>query len=137
MNVLIDSDVILDVLYKREKFYEDSASVMKYCEIKKITGYVSALTVSNIVYIMHRQLDSEKIKEITDRLRLILIVADFRGDDFRKAFTPDFADFGDALQDACAVRVKADYIVTRKVKNYASGSVRAVTPKELLKLIKI
>ena len=39
MKVLIDTNVILDVLCKRPKFYEDSAKVFKLCEVKKIEDF--------------------------------------------------------------------------------------------------
>ena len=47
MKVLIDTNVILDVLCGRTDFLEDSSKVWKYCEINKIEGYISALSVPN------------------------------------------------------------------------------------------
>lgn len=64
MRVLIDTNVVLDVLCKREGFYEKSARVIKYCEVNKIMGVISALTVPNIVYIMRKELDRQKIKDV-------------------------------------------------------------------------
>ena len=71
MKVLIDTNIILDVLCKRQEFYEDSAKVFKLCEVKKIAGVISALSIPNIVYIMRKELDAEKIREILDSLSLI------------------------------------------------------------------
>ena len=68
MKILIDTNVILDVLCNRAEFVEDSLRVFKYCEIKRITGCVSALSIPNIVYIMRKELNSEKIKEILSTL---------------------------------------------------------------------
>ena len=48
-----------------------------------------------------------------------------------------FTDFEDNLQDCCAQQVKADYIVTANIKDYAGHSViPAITPSELLTLLK-
>lgn len=44
MKVLIDTNVILDVLCKREGFFEDADKIFKLCEVKKIEGYISALS---------------------------------------------------------------------------------------------
>ena len=68
MKVLIDTNVILDVLCNRKDFVENSAKILKLCEVKKITGYVSALSIPNIVYIMRKELDEEKIREVIEKL---------------------------------------------------------------------
>ena len=64
MKILIDTNVILDVLCNRPEFISDSLKVFKYCEANQITGFISALSIPNIVYIMRKELDNEKIKEI-------------------------------------------------------------------------
>ena len=55
MKILIDTNVILDVLCNRAEFAEDSLRVFKYCEVKRITGCISALSIPNIVYIMRKE----------------------------------------------------------------------------------
>ncbi len=136
MKVLIDTNIILDVLCKREGLYNNSASVMRYCEINRITGVISALTVPNIVYIMQKELDAQKTKETVEKLALIFTVADLKGIDITRALSMNFKDFEDALQSACALRVKADYIVTRNIKDFANSRVEAITPEELLEIIR-
>ena len=59
MKVLIDTNSILDVLCSRREFLEDSVKIFKLCEIKKIDGCISALSIPNIVYIMRRELEAE------------------------------------------------------------------------------
>ena len=76
MKVLIDTNVILDVLCKREGFFEDADKIFKLCEVKKIEGYISALSISNLVYIMRKELDAEKIKEVLQQLSLIFKITD-------------------------------------------------------------
>ena len=56
MKVLIDTNIILDVLCKRPDFYEDSAKVFKLCEVKRISGVISALSIPNIMYILKRMI---------------------------------------------------------------------------------
>ena len=135
MRVLIDTNVILDVLCKRQDFFEDSAKVMKLCEVGKLKGVISALTVPNIVYIMRKELDAGKTREVVEKLQLIFAVADLRADDIKKALSLDFGDFEDALQSACAARIKADYIVTRNVRDFQGSKIAAIKPSELLERI--
>ena len=67
MKVLIDTNIILDVLCNRKDFASDSAMVFKLCEVEKIKGYISALSIPNIVYIMRKELDTAKVKKFLKR----------------------------------------------------------------------
>ena len=132
MKVLIDTNFILDVLCKRPAFYEDSAKIFKLCEVKKISGVISALSIPNIMYILRKELDADKTREILDSLMLIFSVADLKADDLKKAADMRFKDYEDAIQSACATRIKANYIVTRNIKDFSESKVTAIKPAELL-----
>lgn len=132
MVLLIDANVILDVLLNRPDFVKDSSLIWKLCETGRAKGYVSALTFANLVYIMRRQLDPEKIEDVFQRLSLIFEFADFSTTDLSRATALNWKDFEDAVQSVTAERVHADYIVTRNVRDFAQSKVIAFTPSELL-----
>ena len=67
MKILIDTNVILDVLCNRSEFVESSSKVWKYCETRQAEGYISALTVPNIVYILRRNLQRKKHRKLYRR----------------------------------------------------------------------
>ncbi len=46
----------------------------------------------------------------------------------------DFTDFEDCLQMECAKSYGADYIVTRNVADYSVSEVKAIEPRDYLKL---
>ncbi len=135
MKVLIDTNIILDVLCKRPDFYKDSAKVFKLCEVKRISGVISALSIPNIMYILRKELDPEKTKEILDDLSLIFSIADLKADDLKKAADMQFKDYEDAVQSACAARIKANYIITRNIGDFTMSKVAAIKPIELLERI--
>ena len=131
MKILIDTNVILDVLCGRPEFVDDSLKVFKYCEANQLTGCISALSIPNIVYIMRKELDNEKIKDILNTFTLLFTIVDLRESDLIKGADLDFSDYEDALQSICASRVKANYIVTRNIKDFKNSSVPAIKPSEL------
>lgn len=135
MKVLVDTNIILDVLCNRKEFVENSAKVFKLCEVKKITGYVSALSIPNIVYIMRKESNTEKVKEIIEKLSLIFEIIDLKADDLKRATTLAFTDYEDAVQSAQADRIKANYIVTRNVKDYDKSKIKAIKPSELIERV--
>ena len=132
MVLLIDANIILDVLLNRPEFVKDSALIWKLCETERAKGYVSALTFANLVYIMRKQLDPEKIKEVYQKLSLIFEFADFSVSDLTHATELNWKDFEDAVQSVTAERIHADYIITRNVRDFSKSRVVAFTPSELL-----
>ena len=135
MKILIDTNVILDVLCNRKEFVNDSEIIFKLCEVKKLTGYISALSIPNIVYIMRKELDAQKIEEIIEKLTLVFKIVELKGEDLKKATTLNFNDYEDAVQSQQAIRIKADYIVTRNIKDYKNSKVMEIKPAELLEHI--
>ena len=132
MVLLIDTNIVLDVLLNRSEFVKDSSMVWKLCETDKATGYVSALTFANLVYIMRKQLTPDKIEEVYQKLSLIFRFADLSVSDLAHAAELNWKDFEDAVQSVTAERIHADYIITRNVRDFAQSKVVAFTPSELL-----
>ena len=132
MRVLIDTNVILDVLYDREPFAADAVKVFKFCELKQIDGYISALSIQNIVYVMRKELDRKKIKQMQKTITNLFRICELKESDLIKAAGADIDDYEDAVQCMCAARIKADFIVTRNVKDYKNSKIPAVKPAELL-----
>lgn len=134
MRVLIDANVLLDVMERREPHYEASSLVWKLCEVGHVDGCFSALTFANLVYILRKQLTPEEVREVWKKLRLIFSVADLTEADLETAAAAGWNDFEDAVQSAVAGSVGADFIITRNKKDYAESRTKAVTPAEFLTL---
>ena len=132
MRVLIDANVLLDVLCKREPFFDDSALVWKLCETERIEGYVSVLTYANLVYILRKSLRPVDVDDVLDRLKLVFHFADFTVADLTEAAFVMWDDFEDAVQSAAATRIGAEFIITRDEDDYAQSAVPALSPSAFL-----
>lgn len=132
MKLLIDANVLLDVLWNREPYVQDSSVIWKLCETERAKGYVTTLTFANLVYIMRKKLDSKNMEEILRSLSLIFEFADFCVSDLFHAAERNWNDFEDAVQSVIAERVHADYIITRNVRDFTKSKVPAFTPSELI-----
>lgn len=135
MKLLIDTNIILDVLCRRKELYESSAMVFKLCELGQEEGVISALSFPNLVYIMRKELDADRIRDILEILSIIFCIADLKAEDLKKAAAMNFRDYEDALQSVCAERVKADYIITRNKRDFTESKVEAILPEEYLQMI--
>ena len=132
MRCLIDANVLLDVLANREPFVEDSSKIWKLCETQQLDGYISALTFADLVYVLRKELDPQKIENVLNSLKLIFTFTELNEKDLSDAAALKWNDYDDAIQSVTASRIKADCIITRNVKDFKSSSVTAFTPSEIL-----
>ena len=136
MRILIDTNVILDALTGRQPHFDDSDKIIKLCADKEVQGYLAAHSISNIFYILRKDLSIEDRRTVLLNLCEILEV---EGVDSRKVKSAlnrgDFKDLEDCIQDECAAAIKADYIVTRNKKDFENSTVPAILPQEFLDMI--
>ena len=136
MVILVDANILIDVLAKREPFHISSSRIWKYCETNLVTGHVSALTFANLVYVLSRELTARQTEETLHTLSLIFSVEDLKLSDLEHAAALHWSDFEDAIQYVTAGRVKADYIVSRNPKDYENQTIPVKSPEEVCALIK-
>ena len=132
MRLLIDANILLDVLQKREPHYRDSVLIWKLCETEQAEGCVSALSIANLVYVMRKELTPDGIEEVLAKLSLIFSIIDLTPVDINKASEMRWTDFEDALQAVTADRIHADAIITRNIRDFKKSRVIAFTPAEYL-----
>lgn len=136
MLILIDTNVLLDVIARREPYIIFSEKVIDLCRQEIINGAIAGHSVLNAMYVLRKNFTLEERKEIFLSLCEFLYVesVDF-GKIIQALKDDDFSDFEDCLQMQCALSLRADYIVTRNVKDFAASEIPAVTPEEFLKIL--
>ena len=128
IKVLLDTNVILDIALKRPQFYEDAAAVFQKMFENKITGYISASSVTDIFYILKRA----KIDAFTHLKQLLKIIdiLNVDKDIILFALYSGWFDFEDAVQAQIAVENEMDIIITRNTKDYQkTQTVKVFTPR--------
>lgn len=136
MLVLFDTNIILDVLEKRQPFFTASKSVLECCISNKVNGYIALHSISNIFYILRKRYSATDRKLLLLHILDLLQIADAGHESVRAALQrDDFSDFEDCLQDECAKQIHADYIVTRNINDFSTSKIPAIVPEDLLKII--
>jgi predicted nucleic acid-binding protein len=134
--ILIDTDVILDFFFDREPFSPDATKILSHCELKKITGFVTPVIISNTYYLLKRTARHEKVIEKLSQLMKILDVLQMDKNTIIEALNSNFKDFEDALQNSAAVKSGfINAIITSNVKDFAKSDVAVFTPENYLKSI--
>ncbi len=133
--VLIDLNLVLDVLQKREPFYLASARVLACAETGLIEGLVAAHTVTTLFYLIAKDQSVDQARVILTNLLQFLSIAKVDQIIIEQALNLPYQDFEDAVQMMAAVQAEAQYLVTRNIKDYKAGPLPALQPAELLALV--
>lgn len=136
MLVLIDTNIVLDILEKREPFYGPSNEVLSLCASKKINGCIALHSISNIFYILRKHYSSENRRQLLLGILNFLQIANANHEHVRHALERnDFSDFEDCLQDECAAQNNANYIITRNTEDFSNSTIPAITPSDFLAML--
>ena len=135
LKALIDLNVILDVLQRREPFYDMSARVLAAAETRLVEGWVAAHSLTTLFYLLARYQSAERARvALTDLLTFLSVAAADHGV-IEQALNLPYPDFEDAVQMMAAVRSGVQYLVTRNVRDYGLGPLPVLQPAELLALV--
>lgn len=73
MRILIDTNIVLDVMLKREPFYRMSLEILSLVKRDDVEEYISASTVTDIYYLAYRQLrDKGIVKNLMKELLTVV-----------------------------------------------------------------
>ena len=133
MKILIDTCIIMDALQDRKPFSEDAQNIFLAVANQKIQGLLSAKSVTDIYYLLHRHTHSnEESRKILNKLFVLFGILDTTAEDCRKAVFSEMNDYEDAVMAESAWRCDMDGIVTRNLKDYEKATVPVFSPKQLL-----
>ncbi|NEO46106.1 MAG: PIN domain-containing protein [Moorea sp. SIO4A3] len=130
--VLFDSDVLLDVLAQRQPFVVASAQALNTVTQEDVEGYVSGHAITNIFYILRRQVGSDVARRLLSTLLQRIEVASITDQVIRAALQSSMTDFEDAVTSEAALALGLDLIVTRNISDFVSSSVPVMLPEEFL-----
>lgn len=134
--LFIDTDIILDLLTRREPFYPHSAALFSLIDSGKLHGFVSSLAFSNLFYILKKYNTRKQAVYILKKLKTLVTVLSVDDKIIDSALASDFNDFEDAVQYYTAKMNKIDYIITRNVKDYKKSEIPALPADQLLNILK-
>lgn len=130
--VLFDSDVLIDVLAQRQPFVTASAQALNRVTQPEVQGFVSGHAVTNIFYIVRRQVGGDTARELLSRLLQNLQVASVTDEVIRAALQSSITDFEDAVTSEAANAAGVEVIVSRNTPDFAASVIPAVLPEEFL-----
>ena len=136
MLILIDTNVLIDFIAKRELFYVFSEKIIDFCRQEIIDGAIAGHSVLNAMYILRKNFSLSELKAIFLNLCEFLYIEPVDFEKILSALKDDnFSDFEDCVQMQCALNFRADYIVTRDIKDFRGSEIPAVTPEDFCRIL--
>ena len=131
--LLIDTNIVIDVLSKRDGFYEDAAVLFSLGDRNQLQLTISSLTLANTNYILTRLTSAKEAREILRKFKVLVEVLSLDDKITELALSDErFTDFEDGLQYYSALENQIDVIITRNKKDFKNSKLPVLTPKEYL-----
>ena len=131
--IFIDTDIILDLLCKREPFYPYAAEVFTMGDKGILKLVTTPLVFANVFYILRKLLGIEKAKELLRKLRIMIGIVEMNDRIVDLALNSQFSDFEDGIQYFTAREHGIQHLLTRNIKDYKRADLLVQTPEEYLK----
>jgi predicted nucleic acid-binding protein len=133
-DLFIDTDVIIDFLIDRKPFSREAAIIFTLIEQKKLKGFSSSLTFSNLYYVLRKIESHNKVISKLDSLSKMVGILKVEEQTIKNALSSGFPDFEDSIQYFSAVdSKKIDVIITRNIRDFKKSEIPVMTPGDFLK----
>ena len=132
MKIFVDTNIILDVLLKREGYVE-AAKVLLVGSQDDGALCISVLSMANVAYILRKKLQGDELYVELGKLSKFVITVGLSAEDYEQALQLKAKDFEDALQYFCAISNECTAIVTRNKKDFKYNTIKVLSPEEFLR----
>ncbi|SCD21729.1 pilt protein domain-containing protein [Proteiniphilum saccharofermentans] len=131
-NLLIDTNIVVDLLSRRENFYQEAQELFTLADENDVKLFISALTFANTHYLLLRHLSENEARKVMIKFKLLVKILPLEDKILELALASDFRDFEDAIQYHTALENKLNIIITRNKKNFKTSRIPVLTAKEFL-----
>lgn len=133
MKIFVDSDIILDLLAKREPHFQHAAKLFTLIDQQKIKAYTSPLIFANLHYLLKKLTSNASALKSLRKLKTLINILHVDERVIEQSLNSDFNDFEDAIQYFTAVNNGIKIILTRNKVDYKKSKITISTADEFLK----
>ncbi len=132
MNILFDTNIVLDLVLDREPDVKYAEALFSLVEGKVITGFLCATTITTIHYLSRKTIGLQGTKKLVGKLLDLFEIAPVNDSVIKKALDSNWKDFEDAVLHQSALASKIDAIITRNIVDFKKSEIPIYLPKEIL-----
>lgn len=129
--LFLDTNIVVDLLDRREPFCHDAVRLFTMAYNKKVQIIVSPMTFTTASFLLRKH-GTEGVRILLSNLRQLARVATANERTIDDSLASRFNDFEDAMQYYTAVKANADIIITRNGKDFTQSKIPVMTASEFL-----
>jgi predicted nucleic acid-binding protein len=130
--IMLDLNVILDVVQKREPHYQASAVILNRVVSAELRVCVPGHALTTLHYIVSKHGSRQLADELVDWLLRYCEIANIGKAELLRARNLPLRDFEDAVVASAAETLGCKYLITRNIADFTGSNVPALTPEEFL-----
>jgi predicted nucleic acid-binding protein len=132
--VFADTDIIYDLLAKRDPFYSAAALLFTLADEGKVQIFISALSLANIHYLISKQQSESQAKQILRKFKVLVRITPLTEKIIDLALNSEFEDFEDAIQYFSALQNDIEILLTRNLKDYKKAQISVLTAQDFINI---
>ena len=130
--IFIDTNILVDLVLERKGFYQDARRLFNLCKERRITPYISSISVAIINYLLLKKYNEEKVKELLEIIYKLTEILPFHKRIISLAHYSTFKNLEAGFQYFTAKENNIKVIITRNEKDFEVNDVSVVSPKQFL-----
>lgn len=124
--LLVDTNVIIDCLCKREPYDKPARLLLALGYAKELDLWFSSSQATDLIYVLSdggKRSQAQEAKRVLSGLRRFMHVCAIDEADLDAALVSTWDDVEDALVHQAALKIRASAIITRNKRDFAQSSI--------------
>ncbi len=132
MRLLVDTSVLIDLIFTRKPFDADARKLLMMAYFRDAELWTSAKSYTDIFYVGSRLVGPQRAQDAIESAAGSFGICSIDQQDVREALAAHWDDFEDAIVWRAAQKVKADYLITRNARDFSRSDIPALSPTDFL-----
>jgi predicted nucleic acid-binding protein len=126
-NIFVDTNIVIDLLAKREPFYEEAQDLFTLGDKNEVKLFISSLTFANAYYSIVRHHKEVDAKKYLSKFKVLVTILSLDAKAIELALASDFKNFENGWQYFTAMDNETDVIITRNKKDFTNAKIPLMT----------
>ena len=132
MRAFLDTNILIDILLRREGFYEAASNIVNLGITGDIELCATSMSFATTVFVSRKVLGYTNSVTALQSLEKYIQIVPMDAAQCHSSLFSSMPDFEDMLQYEAALASMCDVIITRNKKHFPKNGIQILTPVEFL-----
>lgn len=135
MRVLIDTNVLIDYIGRRQPYFEAWEKLNAMQIMGDVEIWTAPQSFSDAFYILRKHFISDELQKTFMACLQFIHVCSIGQEDIELSCTQSWEDYEDCLVFICAEKIKADYLLTRDKTGFINSRIPCYSLEEFFLML--